>query len=155
MNDFSRTRRRALWVPLALLLSAGMWGCASGPSGAQSESPSKQDASPDELVKRAQTYWDLVRANNNVAAWAYEAQSKDPAWTLEGYLKKGGITYTSVKVLGVKSIEGDAAKLDVDMVYSLPLLRVREQQLRTEDQWMLIDGVWYHAPPKRAFMPTK
>ena len=102
---------------------------------------------------RAQTYWDLVRANDNVGAWAYEAQSKDPRRSLEVYLKKGGIVYSSVKAHSVKSIDGDTGLVDVEMVYSLPLLRVKDQRLRTDDRWKLIDGIWYHAPASSKLLP--
>ena len=145
--------RRALSVSIASVIALAFVGCASGPVTAPGAI--KADPSPDALLKRAQTYWSLVKANDNVGAWAYEAQSKDPAWSLEAYLKKGGIAYSSVQVLSVKSIEGEVGVVDVLMTYSLPILRVRNRELRAEDQWRLIDGVWYHSPPKNAFFPTK
>ena len=154
MHVFTRPiARRALTAAAASLVAVALIGCASGPSG--STGGPKADQSPEALLKRAQTYWDLVKANDNVGAWAYEAQSKDPAWSLETYLKKGGITYSRVQVLAVKSIEGDTALVDVEMTYSLPLLRVRDRALRAEDQWKLIDGNWYHSPPRSGLFPTK
>ena len=147
--------RRALTGAFLSLAAAALVGCASAPSATSAPAGPKADSSQEALVKRAQAYWDLVRANDNVAAWAYEAISKDPNASLEGYLKKWGITYSAVKVLGVKAVAGDTGKVDVEMTYSLPLLRVRDNQLRTEDQWKLIDGVWYHAPPRSALLPSK
>ena len=157
MNNLKhRFGRRTLLVSAAGALVLALSGCAAtAPSSSPSAVAPKADASPEALLKRAQTYWDLVRTNDNVGAWAYEAQSKDPAWSLETYLKKGGITYSSAKVLGVKSIEGDTAQVEVQMNYSLPLLRVRNRDLLTVDQWKLIDEVWYHSPPKSGMFPTQ
>ena len=155
MNSFPCAFRRRALTAAASLLAVGLWGCASAPSSSSTAAAPKADASPEALVKRAQAYWDLVRANDNVGAWAYEALSKDPAGSLEAYLKKGGITYSSVKVLEVKSIEGDAGVVALQMKYSLPLIRVHNVDLRTEDQWRLIDGIWYHWLPKSGLHPTK
>lgn len=144
--------RRAVVVATAAL-AVGLSGCAS--TTPSTVAAPKGDASPEALLKRAQAYWDLVRVNDNVGAWAYEAQSKAPNASLEAYLKKGGITYSSVNVAGVKSIEGDTGLVNVNMKYSLPLLRVRDRELRTEDQWKLIEGVWYHSPPRSGLIPTQ
>ena len=150
--------RRALAVAMLSFSAAVFVGCASepaGPAGPAAPAAPKADASPDALLKRAQAYWDLVKANDSIGAWSYEAASKHPQASLEGYLKKGGITYSRVQVLGVKSIDGDTATLDLDMTYSAPLLRIRNVDLHTEDQWKLIEGVWYHAPPRSGLFPTK
>ncbi len=158
MIDIKFVARRGAMASVTGLLAMGLLGCAGLSANGADPASTKSDkagASQEALLKRAQAFWDLVRVNDNVGAWAYEAQSKDPAWSLETYLKKGGITYSSVKILGVKSMEGDEAQLDVQMTYSLPLLRVRDQDLRTVDQWKLIDGVWYHSPPKSGLFPTK
>ena len=145
--------RRAMVAVAASAVVVSLIGCAS--TTASPPAGPKADASPDALLKRAQAYWDLVRANDNVGAWAYEAQSKQPNASLEAYLKKGGITYSSVNVAGVKSIEGDTGLVNVNMKYSLPLLRVRDRELRTEDQWKLIEGVLYHSPPRSGLIPTQ
>ena len=137
--------RRALTGAFLSLAAAALVGCASAPSATSAPAGRKADSSQEALVKRAQAYWDLVRANDNVAAWAYEAISKDPNASLEGYLKKGGITYSHIKVLGVKSVEGSAGVVDIEMTYSAPLQRIKDQQVRTDDQWELIDGIWYHS----------
>lgn len=152
---------------LAATIFAVVAGCASTtpPSTTGAASPvggaattanaaAKADASEEALLKRAQAYWDLVKANDNIGAWAYEAQSKDPRWSLESYLKKGGIVYSSVKVLDVKSVQGDTAEVAVQMVYSLPLIRIKNKELETVDQWKLIDGVWYHSPPRSGLFPA-
>ena len=138
-----RRMRRAFSAAAAGLLALAMVGCASAPS-TPAVMP-KADPSPEALMQRARAYWSLVKANDNVGAWAYEAQSKDPRWSLEAYLKKGGITYSHIKVLGVKSVQGEVGVVDVEMTYSAPLQRMKDQQIRTDDNWELIDGIWYHS----------
>ncbi len=140
-GNISGSRRRLVFG-LVVLSAATLMGCAAKPAV---PSESKPDTSSEALLKRAQAYWDRVKANDNVSAWAYEAQSKDSRWSIEDYLKKGGIAYSSVKVLGVKSVDGAAALVDVEMTYSAPLQRIKDQKIRTEDQWEVIDGVWYHS----------
>lgn len=143
----------AVWAASVTILAACAGGPAASPSG--SAAASKADSSPEALVKRAQAYWDLVRKNDNVEAWAYEAQSRNPRASLEAYLKKGGITYSNVKVVGVKSLEGNSAMVDIEMTYSAPLQRMKDMQLRTEDPWELIEGVWYHSYRRSGLFPTK
>lgn len=132
---------RRQWVvnmaaPVALLTLAG---CAT--TGGATAQPSDDKSA---LLKRAQTYWTLVRANDNVGSWAYEAASKDPKASLEDYLKRGGVVYDAVEVRDVHSIDGDRAVLNVWMRYSLPILRVKRQESVMEDEWRRIDGVWLH-----------
>ena len=131
---------RRQWVvnmtaPVALFALAG---CAA------TGSTEKPDDDKAVLVKRAQTYWALVRSNDNVGSWAYEAASKDPKASLEDYLKRGGVVYDAVEVRDVRSIEGDRAMVNVWMRFSLPILRVKRQESVVEDEWHRIDGVWFH-----------
>lgn len=140
----SLSRRRWLLrcsAPIVLVLSAG---CATGVGGASTAVQPKKDSSQAALKQRAQAYWDAVQKNDRVAAWKFEARSKDPAATLDAYLKRSGITYDKVDVRDVKSVEGDDAVVDVWMRYSIPLLRLKEQEAVAPDAWRLIDGVWYH-----------
>ena len=166
-KNVSKSRRSLPMAASIAIISVALVGCAGVPSttgvdtrpapapaAANAPIAAKADASAEALLQRAQAYWDLVKANNNIAAWTYEAQSKDPRWSLEGYLKKGGIVYDSVKVTDVKSIEGDSAQVGLKMVYTLPLIRVKNKELTTVDQWKLIDGVWYHSPPRSGLMPA-
>lgn len=127
----------AVAAPAALLVLAG---CATTGGTAPLQPADEQAA----LIKRAQTYWDLVRANDNIGSWPYEEASKDPKASLEDYLKRGGVVYDAVEVRGVRSMEGDRAVLNVWMRYSLPLLRVKRQESMLEDEWHRIDGVWHH-----------
>lgn len=96
------------------------------------------------LEQRAKAYWNAIRVNDRVAAWAYEEASKDPSTTLEAYLKRGGIAYDAVEVREVQSIEGDKAIVDVWMRYSVPMLRLKGQESVAKDEWRRIDGVWHH-----------
>ena len=105
------------------------------------------------LRKRAQEYWALVKANDRVKAWNYEELSKDPNGSLEGYLKRGGITFEAVEVREVRSLEGDRATVDVFMRYSLPLLRIKNTEAVAQDEWRRIDGVWHHVLRRSVMFP--
>lgn len=138
-------RRRflhALGVPAAALV---LTACGSQPHSA--------GADPALLLQRARDYWALVKANDKLAAWPYEFASKDPKASIEGYIKKGGVVYHAVEVRGVRELEGDRAVLDVWFEYSVPAVRLRNQKAAAEDHWRLLDGVWYHAPPRSLLMP--
>jgi hypothetical protein len=130
--------RRTLVARAAAVLSGvALAGCATtGPAVSL-------DADKTALKKRAEAYWALVRSNDKLAAWAYEAQSKDPAGSLEGYMKRGGITYEAVEVREVRSIEGDKAIVEVFMRYSAPLIRIKGQELwrRTSGSALTASGI--------------
>ena len=143
-------RRRFVFTLASPALITVLGGCAATGGGA---TPAADDQA--QLLKRAQEYWELVKANDNVAAWPYEEISKDPRWTLQAYLKKGGIVFNAVEVRGVKSIDGDNAVLTVWMDYALPLLRIKSQQGEASDPWRRIDGVWYHVQRRSSMFPDK
>jgi uncharacterized protein YceK len=105
------------------------------------------------LKKRAQEYWTLVKANDRIKAWNYEELSKDPNGSLEGYLKRGGITFEEVEVRDVRSLEEDRATVDVFMRYSLPLLRIKKTEAVAQDEWRRIDGTWYHVLRRSVMFP--
>lgn len=141
------TRRHWLtWGAAALGLSL-LGACAATGGGA--------GASEAALLERATAYWAATRANRQVDAWAYEQISLDPRWTIEAYLKRGGIVFNSVRVLKVRSIEGDRAVVDVEQNWNVPQLRLKNQQAVLQDRWVLIDGKWYHAEKRPGqLMPT-
>ena len=142
------TRRHLVATLVAPAVLAIVAGCANPGGGGPAEGGSA------ELQKRAQAYWALIQKNDRVGAWAYEELSKDPNATLEAYLKRGGIAFDAIEVRGVRSIEGDRAILNVWMRYSLPLLRVKNQEASSEDEWRRIDGVWHHVQRRSAMFPT-
>ena len=123
-------------LPAIVLCTLGLAGCASTPDSSTSR---------EELLQRAAAYWNAVKTNDMVAAWAYEEVSKKPGWTLQAYLKRGGIVYEEVQVLGVEEIEGNNAKLNLKMTYSVPVVRIKGMQVNRQDEWVRIEGQWYHA----------
>jgi len=152
--DMSLSRRRWLLrcgAPVALVLAAG---CATGAGSASVALSAKKDSSQAALMQRTQAYWDAIQKNDRVAAWSFEEVSKDPAWTLEAYLKRGGIVYDKVEVRDVKSVEGDHAVVDVWMRYDVPMLRLKRQEAVAQDEWRLIDGIWHHVLKRSAMFPT-
>ena len=137
---FERRRMlRCLAVPAVAVLAAGLVGCASGPSPAKDR---------EVLLQRAQEFWKSVLDNDGVTSWKYEELSKKPGWTLQAYLKREGILYEAVQVQDVLSLEGDRALVNVKVTYSVPLLRLSGQEVVLKDEWVRLDGVWYHADRK-------
>ena len=132
-------RRRLLRhaVAVASLLALGLTGCAT-------VSP-QSGKTPEALLQRATAYWSAMKDNDRVTAWGYEELSKNPDWTLQAYLKRGGLVYEEVQVLGGVAIEGDRAKVRVKMAYSVPAVRVKGMQTERQDEWVWIAGQWYHA----------
>ena len=130
--DLSLNRRRWMRNLGASILVAMATGCATGIGGAAGAAHPAAGSDKAALVERATAYWALVQKNDSVAAWKVEVLSMDPAWTLEAYLKRGGVVY-------------DAAKVAVWMRYAVPLLRLKAQEAVAQDEWRLVDGQWFHA----------
>ncbi len=138
-----RPLRRTVLAAAVLLLA----GCAGIPSAPAPGS----DADRAQLLERARAYWAAIQANDRVTAWSYEEISLDPRWTLQAYLKRGGIVFDEVEVLAVERIEGDTAVVRVRQKYSLPQIHLKGKEATLDDQWKRIDGRWYHAE-KRSVM---
>lgn len=134
----------------AILLAPVAIGVLGGCAAVGKISP---EGDKEALEKRAQEYWALVKVNDRVKAWNYEELSKDPNGSLEGYLKRGGITFDAIEVRAVRSLEGDRATVEVFMRYSLPLLRVKNMEAVTQDEWRRIDGAWYHVLRRSVMFP--
>lgn len=119
-------------------MALALTGCASGPAA--------QASDEEALLLRANTFWKAIQENDGVASWNYEELSQKPGWTLQAYLKRGGgVVYDEIKVLGVASLNGDKATVNVQITYSLPQLRMNNQAALFGDEWVRLDGVWYHA----------
>ncbi|MFN9727607.1 hypothetical protein [Acidovorax sp.] len=139
-NAFERRRVLGLLAaPVAVSLVAALSACASGPSPARDRAV---------LLQRAQEFWKSVQDNDPVTSWKYEELSKKPGWTLQAYLKREGIVYDAVEVQDVLSLEGDKALVNVKIKYSVPILRMNNQEVVLKDEWVRIEGVWYHADRK-------
>lgn len=142
-------RRRALACLFAPALATLLWGCATT---AATTTPEDERTV---LLERARAYWAATKANDLVTTWSYEDISLDPRWTLQGYLKRGGIQYDAVEVKGVRSLEGDTALVDVEVRFSLPQMRLRNQLTVIQDRWRRIDGRWYHVLGRNSLFDDK
>jgi len=141
----TQIHRRRLLAGLAILGAlpgaAALSGCATNPqtqTGADSAS----------LLQRAGAFWTATQANDAPAAWPYEELSKKPGWTLQAYMQRGGIVYNEVQVTEVLSVDGGKALVEVKVVYSVPLVRMHNIEAVLRDEWVLLDGQWYHADRK-------
>lgn len=149
MHRYPPNRRLFLSMAAAVTSAVLLIGCAA--SGHKIDHPGSGEAA---LLARAQAYWDAIKAGDRVTAWDYTAHSQNPHATLQDYLKGGGVVYNSVEIKGVRSMTGDTAVLDVGINYSVPILRMRNQDREQADHWRLIEGNWYHDPPRSLLMPT-
>jgi hypothetical protein len=116
------------WVP-------ALPACSSAPRVADTQGA---------LMERAGAYWAATVKNDLITAWPLEDASLDPRWTLQDYLKRGGINYEAAAVKGIKTLDADQAVLDVEIRFSLPQLRLRNQVSVIADRWRMQNGVWYH-----------
>ncbi len=136
------TRRRIFGcfaTPVVAALTVGLVGCASTPA---------PENEREALLQRAGAFWKTVQDGDSVASWKYEEVSKKPGWTLQAYLKREGIIYEAVQVQDVRSLEGDRAVVNVKITYSVPLLRMNSQEVLLQDEWVRLEGLWYHADRK-------
>lgn len=143
------TRRRVVMGIMVPLAVAALAGCAANSRGA----PASLESEKTVLLQRAKAYWALVLVNDSIAAWPYESASKDKSLTLEAYVKRGGVAYDAVEVRSVRSVEGDAAVVELWMRYSVPILRLKNKETMVEDRWERIDGIWYHSLRRSSTIP--
>ncbi len=132
----ARTRRQLLLVLAAgVVLPALLAACATAPASPQHDA--------EALLARARAYWDAVRRNDLISAWQFEELSLDPRWTLQAYLKRGGLVYKEAEVLELVRLEGDEALLRVRLKYDLPQVFLRNHEQVIEDAWVRRNGQWY------------
>lgn len=137
-------RRRLLGLlaaPAMAAAVAALTACAGGGSLTNDR---------EALLQRAKEFWRLVQENDSVASWKYEELSKKPGWTLQAYIKREGIVYDSAQVQDILWLEAGRAVVNVKVTYSVPLLRMNNQEVVLKDEWVKLDGVWYHADRKSA-----
>lgn len=113
-----------------------------GACGSLATAPGSSEG--DVVLERARAYWGVMQKNDPVSAWKFEAASQDQSLTMDAYFKRGGIVYDAVEVRSVRMVSEDAAEVEVSMRYTLPLVRVKNQEATVQDHWRRIDGVWYH-----------
>ncbi|MCK9516183.1 MAG: hypothetical protein WCZ18_07380 [Ottowia sp.] len=146
---FMPTRRRWLLASVSTAAALLAGACASG--GSVIGAGSGEDA----LLERARAYWDAIKDNDRLAAWPLDELSLDPRWTLQDYVKRGGIIYHEAEVLGVHEIDGDQAQVDVRIRFDVPQARMRNQKGVIHDHWRLVDGLWYHEHRRGAAPGTR
>ncbi len=140
LSQFERRRvLGCLAVPVVTALAVGLAGCASTPSPANDR---------EVLLQRANVFWKAMLENDITTAWAHEELSQKPGWTLQAYAKREGIVYENVEVRDVRSLEGDRAVVNVKVIYSVPVLRMNGQEVVLQDEWVRLQGQWYHADRK-------
>jgi len=129
-------RRTACVACIALAL--GITGCATTGMGERG----KTEAA---LLQRANAYWTAVKDNDRATAWNYEEVSIKPDWTLQAYLRRGGIVYEAAQVQSDATIEGNQATVNVKLEYSVPQVRAKNIHTELPDKWVWLNGQWYHA----------
>jgi len=141
MSTFFQSRRNLLHrtaSAVGLLLAFSLAGCATTGQG-------ERGKTEQALLQRANAYWAAIQDNDRVTAWNYEEISTNPEATLQAYLSRSGIVYDEIQVQNVQAIEGDRAKVKVTMVYSVPVVRVKNATMELQDEWVWIGKQWYHA----------
>ena len=136
MHSATRSTFLALGAAGCLLLSLA--GCTN--------------ASPEELRRRAQSFWDAKVAKDYGRSYAY----LEPAWrshlTLEQWigLSQGVIEWSRAEVKKV-TVEGSRGTAIVEYDYVLMDARVvgNKGTKAIAEPWILVDGAWYkkNVPP--------
>ncbi len=127
--------RIVFWTVLIALLA----GCAS--LGASRE---------EALRRRVTAFWDARLAGDLVTQYDYEAASRTGKTTLQKYVSsKGGIRYLSYRIEAIRFPEPGRAEVDLVLKYLVPPVITKPVEARITQNWVLIDGQWYHQEKRR------
>ena len=121
-------------------------GCATSPAV-------QRDSSAEGLRQRAVLYWEARAAGDVIKAYGLESASVTGEQSLQAYAKRQGLIIRKAEVSGSPLVEGGAAKVPVSVEYVLPAVGMGglPQQASFDDEWVLLDGIWFHKwrPPMK------
>ncbi len=119
---------------LSALVLLALQGCATLQPG------------PEQLQQRAEAYWKARLDGDLTNAFVYEELAGRKKQTLQQYVRANPPLYIKAKVIGARidSPEKGVAITETEM--RIPGLLSSKSLSRTiEDEWIRIDGEWYHA----------
>lgn len=100
------------------------------------------------LEQRVQAYWDAKLVGDAVAAYDFEAVKVRDKMPLSQYVRSTGkIIYKEVDLLNIEIISSEQATALLKMEILVPGM-LEPLKTNVKDNWVAIDGQWYHAPPK-------
>lgn len=99
------------------------------------------------LEQRAQRYWTARSINDVHTVYNLESAARPGGWlTPDKYQQLGGLPVREVKIVETQ-VEGDKAKVTLQGQVAVGTLGWMPQTLTEE--WVLIEGEWYHQTPQR------
>lgn len=105
-----------------------------------------QVQSSEPLEHRVQRYWTARSVNDLQTVYSLEAAARPGGWlTPDQYRQIGGLPVREVQILETK-VEGERASVKLQGKIEVGSFGWTQQTLTEE--WVLIDGEWYHQTPK-------
>jgi len=102
--------------------------------------------SGEPLEHRVQRYWTARSVNDLQTVYSLEAAARPGGWlTPDRYRQIGGLPVRKVQILETK-VEGERASIKLQGEIEVGSFGWTQQTLTEE--WVLIDGEWYHQTPK-------
>jgi hypothetical protein len=99
------------------------------------------------LEQRVQRYWTARSINDVHTVYSLESAARPGGWlTPDQYKQLGGLPVREVKIVETK-VEGDKAKVTLAGQVAVGTLGWMPQTL--SEEWVLIEGEWYHQTPQR------